>query len=1844
MNKNRRKKAEGSEFLLLKNAEQKEVSSDGPVIFRLNEFRNLWTTTSYKVGESMNSFIDKVIKVTVTAFMMTTSVGLMGPKLATEVEALEAVYELYPSPHEINYGEGEFVMYPEVNVVYDESIDVATKNHFQNVFTLKGKTISESQERVEGKTNVFVGTSGSSGPAETYINENYGFAPPTTHFGEYYLDTTKNDDIVILGRDSDAAFYGITTIKQIFNQTDGSALLRFTIHDWADMETRGFIEGYYGIPWSNEDRMELMRFGGDLKMTSYIFAPKDDPYHKEKWREQYPADELARLKQMVDVGNATKCRFVWTAHPFMGSGRLNPEKKDEEIQALINKFEHLYRDAGVRQFGVLGDDVGNLDRKIVIEMMTRVSEWAKEKGDVYDIVFCPAGYNASWAGDYSELNAYDAGFPDNVQIFWTGQAVCKPINQETLTTFRTANAQGKTRRAPLFWLNWPVNDINHSRMLMGDGSSMLDTGINVNDIHGAVTNPMQESEPSKVAIFQVADYTWNVAGFNGNQTWKDSFKYIELYAANELYTLAKHMANPEPNGHGLVMPESVELAPKLRTLKEALSAKTATTEQLDDMIAEFQAIIDACDGFQAKSQNSEMKKDLEPYVNSLRDLSEANINFLQAQKAFDAQDKMAAFTFYADGQTEFKASASHTKPTLSTPEIVDPGSTELIPFAQFMEQLLAKPMGNYVSGDKVKLEITAETNYGKDQVYNGEINNIIDGRDDTQIWQNAGEEVGKYYQVNYNVPQTIYGVHILNGSKDEGKGQDTFASAKLLYKQKDSEEWKQIGEEFTNNPERVDVSNLEIENVVAVRYECTKVSAQPRWPAMREFRVSLTPEDNIQFTKEVIHIEDGWSVGKDEKKKMIDDNLQTYTHFNVRQQGPDSKDTYKVDDYFGVKLSQAIPLGKIEIVQGRSDTDGDYFDQSKLQYSMDGKKWEDLPGATELTDRHIIFDASDQDIQARYVRLVARNSRNVWVAVREFDVDAKVIFNSRAYTNVEALRNLGANVYTSNARLEPKTDITLKEGEYVGLKLDRIHEIAKITKNVSSKDIVLEVGMNEHEMKEYKEKGNVYARYVRLINKSKKAITFNCSELSLESKEYYPRTYLPKDSNFVIYEADKTPASNVFDGDWTSQVVYQASQHEGNHFVYDLGREIDINKFKVVCRDSEHDFPRHAKFEISTDKKNWEPIMTLGNQDKDNPGEANDSDDINFVLPNHEISFNTKEVTLEEAKTARYLRFEITRSKAGSDKWVRFQEFIINDGAYIPSVNDPTFESTCLDTPNGQFSYLVDGNISTGYIPSCDSGSMTYHVSDEHTKNMIKVVQATSPISHTLVEVRAEGQKDWIQLGTLSQTVNEFILPKDVKVLDVRFTWDKVRPVFKELVFGANDSVKVNKKVLTDLLDAKEDISKWTKKTQNAYKKAYESGLKVKESEYVSQETVDGAIKAIQTAIKDHKELGDVKALQAIVKDAITDSDVYTVSTWRVYSSVVVKVEKAIENADNTSKEDVANLKKEYEAAKTALVYSPLKAEAAQFRLMAAMELNEDSYTPKSWKAFNEARIALQSLLDANKEKAVHPDKIQKAMDDLEAAQSKLHTTDSIDALIEEANEKIASGIYTTSSMDTLKEVLAKLDVKADELRQAIDALEKHLASEDLEAYLATIVKEDASKYTTDSYTVYEKAYNALFAMRDSLKDVSYPQFAEAKAAFENAQKALVEKVDVDKSKLNQAINAANGIIGDNKDQNKYTSKSWEAFMKAYEQAVLVSQDEAASKQKVEDALKALNAAMDALEKVNAPQAGATTKPQNTNKPQNNGGTNTGTRTFVSLLSMIAIGAAGAMIALMDLKRRHMDD
>ena len=62
---------------------------------------------------------------------------------------------------------------------------------------------------------------------------------------------------------------------------------------------RGIIEGFYGPPWSWDERADLMRWGHERGLTHYLYAPKDDPLHRERWDAQYGPEELAGFARLV---------------------------------------------------------------------------------------------------------------------------------------------------------------------------------------------------------------------------------------------------------------------------------------------------------------------------------------------------------------------------------------------------------------------------------------------------------------------------------------------------------------------------------------------------------------------------------------------------------------------------------------------------------------------------------------------------------------------------------------------------------------------------------------------------------------------------------------------------------------------------------------------------------------------------------------------------------------------------------------------------------------------------------------------------------------------------------------------------------------------------------------------------------------------------------------------------------------------------------------------------------------------------------------------------------------------------------------------------------------------------------------------------------------------------------------------------------------------------------------------------------------------------------------------------------------------------------------------------------
>ena len=130
-----------------------------------------------------------------------------------------------------------------------------------------------------------------------------------------YTIAISTEGISIGAYDDRSMFYAAQTLKQLAGE--GTKLPVCNIVDYPDVAFRGVVEGFYGNPWTFENRVSQLRMYGRMKMNTYIFGPKDDPYHRALWREPYPDDEARNIQALVTEAKKNKVDFVWAIHPGM---------------------------------------------------------------------------------------------------------------------------------------------------------------------------------------------------------------------------------------------------------------------------------------------------------------------------------------------------------------------------------------------------------------------------------------------------------------------------------------------------------------------------------------------------------------------------------------------------------------------------------------------------------------------------------------------------------------------------------------------------------------------------------------------------------------------------------------------------------------------------------------------------------------------------------------------------------------------------------------------------------------------------------------------------------------------------------------------------------------------------------------------------------------------------------------------------------------------------------------------------------------------------------------------------------------------------------------------------------------------------------------------------------------------------------------------------------------------------------------------------------------------------------------------------------------------------------------
>ena len=357
-----------------------------------------------------------------------------------------------------------------------------------------------------------------------------------TQAESYYLKVTPSE-VIVAGRDSAGLFYGMQTLSQIMSKPE---VMQCEVTDYPSVECRGVIEGFYGNPWSHTDRLRQLDFYGQQKMNIYVYGPKDDPWHRDRWREPYPTEQAGKIHELVERARQNHVQFVWAIHPGVDIKWVK-----EDSLNVVNKLESMYK-LGVRTFAVFFDDIwgeGAKGDKQAGLLNYVTDNFVRKHKDVQPLIMCPTQYNKGWShGDY--LSTLGTQMYPEVRIMWTGNSVVDMIEEDDMQWIND-----QIKRKAFIWLNYPVNDYCQSRLLMG---KTYGNGLNINDmVSGFCSNPMEYAEASKVSLYSIADYTWNMPQYNSVESWRRAIAHLMPTSKEAFEIFCRNNVDLGVTGHGL---------------------------------------------------------------------------------------------------------------------------------------------------------------------------------------------------------------------------------------------------------------------------------------------------------------------------------------------------------------------------------------------------------------------------------------------------------------------------------------------------------------------------------------------------------------------------------------------------------------------------------------------------------------------------------------------------------------------------------------------------------------------------------------------------------------------------------------------------------------------------------------------------------------------------------------------------------------------------------------------------------------------------------------------------------------------------------------------------------------------------------------------------------------------------------------------------------------------------------------------------------------------------------------------------------------------------------------------
>jgi hyaluronoglucosaminidase len=289
---------------------------------------------------------------------------------------------------------------------------------------------------------------------------------------------------------------------------------------------RGVIEGFYGRPWSQAQRRDLLERMGAWGMNLFLVAPKDDPWHRHRWHEPFTDVQLEDLAALVASGRQANVEVAVALAP----GLTIRYSDESHCTALVDRARQL-SGLGVRTVGLLLDDIPTelqhpQDRvrysslvSAHVDLARRFHAQIRATAPGIRVLICPLVYRGTGTEPY--ITELGRALPDDVDLLWTGRQICS----EVLATSDARTFLESTGHRPLYWDNYPVNDVAMTHELHIGPVRGRDADLGT-ACAGLLANPMPLYSASLIPLSTIGEYLSHPQSYEPDVAWERAVRSL----------------------------------------------------------------------------------------------------------------------------------------------------------------------------------------------------------------------------------------------------------------------------------------------------------------------------------------------------------------------------------------------------------------------------------------------------------------------------------------------------------------------------------------------------------------------------------------------------------------------------------------------------------------------------------------------------------------------------------------------------------------------------------------------------------------------------------------------------------------------------------------------------------------------------------------------------------------------------------------------------------------------------------------------------------------------------------------------------------------------------------------------------------------------------------------------------------------------------------------------------------------------------------------------------------------------------------------------------------------------